>query len=229
MRHSLTHDYPGVGSGRNPGYGGNQRWLRDENMQHCGCGVIAALDLVRYLHLYRPGFRSPFFTGTEDDAVLPRPVYDLCAQRMRRSFVPILPPIGTNGLSLAAGLNRYFRRYRLPMTARWGVPAGELWQQIGTMLDSDLPVILSVGNRFPRFWSKDAVSLYRPDPQEGSEAAARIHGHFIVVTGMDARWLRVSSWGRMYYINKEEFSRYCRKDSLSLLCNMILLQPRETR
>ena len=82
MKFSLQHPYPGVGREGAHSYGGNQRWLRDKAMQHCGCGVVAALDLVRYLHLYRDGFSTDFFVGVDDVSAVSRPLYDLCTQRM---------------------------------------------------------------------------------------------------------------------------------------------------
>ena len=228
MKFSLQHPYPGVGREGAHSYGGNQRWLRDKAMQHCGCGVVAALDLVRYLHLYRDGFATDFFVGVEDRSAVSRPLYDLCAQRMRNNYVPVIYPIGTTGFGLASGLNKYFRRYDLPLQASWGLSAKNLWQEMETMLDNDLPVILSVGNRFPRVWSKETVILYRRSADGTMQEGAKIHAHFFTVTGMDAQWLRVSSWGNEYYIKKEEFFRYCHHDSIPLLCNMVLLRQRRT-
>ena len=206
MRVSLQHTYPGIGREGAHSYGGNQRWLRDKTMQHCGCGVVAALDLVRYLHLYRDGFSADFFTGVDDSPAVSRSLYDLCAQRMR-SYIPVIYPVGTTGFGLASGLNRYFRRYDLPLQASWGLSAKKLWQEMETMLSDDLPVILSVGNRFPRVWSKEALCLYRRSSDGSIQEGARIHTHFFTVTGMDEQWLRVSSWGSEYYIKKEEFFR----------------------
>lgn len=227
MTVSLQHTYPGIGREGAHSYGGNQRWLRDKTMQHCGCGVVAALDLVRYLHLYRDGFSADFFTGVDDSPAVSRSLYDLCAQRMR-SYIPVIYPVGTTGFGLASGLNRYFRRYDLPLQASWGLSAKKLWQEMETMLSDDLPVILSVGNRFPRVWSKETLCLYRRSSDGLIHVGARIHAHFFTVTGMDEQWLRVSSWGSEYYIKKEEFFRYCHHDSIPLLCNMVHLRQKKT-
>ena len=228
MRVSLQHTYPGIGREGAHSYGGNQRWLRDKIMQHCGCGVVAALDLVRYLHLYRDGFSADFFTGVDDSPAVSRSLYDLCAQRMRSIYIPVIYPVGTTGFGLASGLNRYFRRYDLPLQASWGLSAKKLWQEMETMLSDDLPVILSVGNRFPRVWSKETLCLYRRSSDGSIQVGARIHAHFFTVTGMDEQWLRVSSWGSEYYIKKEEFFRYCHHDSIPLLCNMVHLRQKKT-
>jgi hypothetical protein len=222
MKAALTSVYPGIRQASRISFGGNQRQLKSEVLQHCGCGVVAALDLIRYLHLYHPDYRTDFFTGVEDASDLPEPVYDLCAQRMR-NFVPALYPIGTTGFSLAGGLNRYFRRYNVPLKASWGVSKDRIWQEIGTMLQKDLPVILSVGNQFPKFWQKKGAQLHRRSGDEMRQSV-HVHAHYVTVVGMDDEWLRISSWGQEYYLSKEEFLRYRNKESLNLLCNIVRLR-----
>lgn len=226
MASSLKNTYPGIGRPGRVSLGGSQRLLVNKWLQHCGCGVVAALDLVRYLHLYHSDHQTDFFTGVPNTAELPEPVYDLCAQRMYRNFVPVLYPVGTTGFSLAGGLNRYFMRYGLPLKAHWGVPKDRIWQEIRTMLDQDLPVILSVGNQFPKFWQKNGAALHRRSGEELKEAA-RVHAHYVVVVGMDEKWLRISSWGREYFLSRDEFIRYRNEESMSLLCNIVCLRRRE--
>lgn len=227
MEYALQHAYPGIVKNGRTSFGGSQRWLDSAALQHCGCGLVAVLDLVRYLHLYAGATCSGIFTGIDETPGLPQPLYNLCAQRMRCSYVPILYPIGTTGFSLAAGLNRCFREYKLPYAASWGVKKEALWQEIGVMLQQDLPVILSVGNRFPRFWKEGGVALCRPT--EGTmREVVQTHAHFVTVVGMDEKWLRVSSWGREYYLSREEFFRYRKEESLGFLCNIVLIRRRES-
>lgn len=226
MQWRLQHTYPGVKRPEGTSVGGNQTLLRSKVLQRCGCGVVAALDLVRYLHLHEPACRTDFFTGVDDAAYLPLPVYDLCALRMQRGYVPALYPVGTTGFSLAGGLNRYFRRYGLPLKAGWGVAKEQLWEEIGRMLSEDLPVILSVGNRFPCFWRKDGAALYRR-VGDAMKESSRIHAHYVTVLGMDEQWLKVASWGREYYLAKGEFLRYRNEESLNLLCNVVSIRRSE--
>lgn len=94
------------------------------------------------------------------------------------------------------------------------------------MLDQDLPVILSVGNQFPKFWQKNGAALHRRSGEELKEAA-RVHAHYVVVVGMDEKWLRISSWGREYFLSRDEFIRYRNEESMSLLCNIVCLRRRE--
>ena len=223
METALSNRYPGIRCPGGSSLGGNQRRLKSPVLQRCGCGVVAALDLVRYLHLWREGFRTDFFVGVENTSALPLPVYDLCIQRMRKSYVPVVYPVGTTGFALAAGLNRYFRRYHLPLRARWGVPQSALWSRIEAQLASDLPVILSIGNRFPAFWVKEGAVLCRKDREDTLHEEVRTKAHFVTVLGIDEEWLRITSWGREYYLSRAEFRRYCDQISLPILCNIVWL------
>ena len=46
---TLRRPYPQVQAGARIGYGGNQMWAENENIRQCGCGPVAALDLLHYL------------------------------------------------------------------------------------------------------------------------------------------------------------------------------------
>lgn len=219
----LKNIYPGIGQRGHISYGGNQRWLESPVLQRCGCGVVAALDLVRYLHLYHPGCAASFFTGVENTPSLPRQVYDLCAVRMHKGYVPVLWPLGTNGLSLAAGMNRYFRRYNLPLRARWGLTHQQIWPHIEEMLRQDIPVILSIGNNFPRMWRREKAVLYQKTADESLRESCRVRAHFVTVTGIDAKWMQISSWGRLYWISRQEYEYFCRRQSNSMLCNILYI------
>lgn len=224
---TLQHRYPGIHQQSGSTLGGSQRLLKSATLQRCGCGVVATLDLVRYLHLYRPGFSTDFFSDANEQVLLPLPLYDLYAQRMRRNYVPVIYPVGSTGFGLAGGLNRYFRQYHLPLKARWGVPKAQLWQCVAEMLNDDLPVILSVGNRFPKLWEKRGAALHRKHADQTFYEAAQAHGHYVTVLSTDDQWLRITSWGREYYLSKEEFRRYCDSNSLSILCNIVYLTHKQ--
>ena len=219
----LKHPYPGILQIGLSSFGGNQRWLTSTVLQRCGCGVVAALDLVRYLHLYRDGCASSFFVGIADSANLPCPVYDLCAKRMQRGYVPVLWPIGTDGLSLAAGVNRYFRRYQIPLHAVWGLSHRRLWERIEEMLQQDIPVVLSIGNNFPRIWRREKAALYRKAADDSLRETCRVRAHFVTVTALDGEWMQVSSWGSAYWIRRKEYEEFCRKQSSSPLCNILYI------
>ena len=121
-------------------------------------------------------------------------------------------------------IQRFFRKFRLPLRAKWAVKWETLFPAIERMLQQDLPVILAVGQSFPRIWRKDKLTFYRKTPDGQYRPATATRAHFVNVTGMDDCWLRVSSWGRCYFINREEFCQFAKKYSLRWLCNIVLIQ-----
>ena len=200
-------------------YGGNQGEFARKGIQVSGCGLIAAMDTLRYLWRRQPG--QGFFPQ-DLPAELPKDEYETLTLALNRRFVKVVPPFGVNGLTLAWGMNRFFRRCSLPLRARWGTSRKKLWQTVGRMLTQDLPVILAIGPNWPRLWGKREVGLYR-DPADPSPAAT-VCGHYVTVTGMDEDWIRVSSWGRQYYIRKAEFEHYVRTFSCNLFSSCLVLR-----
>ena len=213
----LKHPLPPVGWPEAvPSVGGNQRNLTSRGLQKCGCGVVAALDLARYLHLYHPGCESDFFRGAYTQARMSPLFYDSCARRMSQRFLPIVPPIGTNGPALAAGFNSYCKKYVVPLKAHWGIPAERFWSAAGEMLRRVFPVIVSIGKPFPLVFSGEKLALWR-----NGRVACRVSAHFVTMTGLDEEWCYVASWGRQYAIRRTEFDRYRRRESSSFLCNLL--------
>ena len=191
----------------------------DKVMRRCGCGIVAAVDLLLYLHRYHKPF--PIFSEMGDE--LSQEVYEELLQSLRRKYFPLFYPVGMNGISLAFGLNRIFRKSGLSLRARWDMSERKLWSRMEEMLLRDMPVILSIGPNFPKLWKKGKETLYRLDGDE-RRAAAETVAHYVTVTGMDDKWLRVSSWGKEYYLSREEYERFRADISSALVSNIVYIQ-----
>lgn len=216
---ALRHPGPAVEREGRRTSGGDQRWLKSPAAQKYGCGIVAAADLLLYLHRYGEG-QSDFFRGIPKDAV-PWELYDYCADRLRKRYFPLLPPFGLNAWVLAAGLNRFFREYRLPYRACWGVAPGRLWAKTEAMLARDIPVILCIGVNFP--FPKHKLGLYQgEEPRQAGSTRA----HYVTVTGLDGEWMTVSSWGQVYKVRREEFDRYRYRHSCGLYTNIVHIERR---
>lgn len=204
-------------------YGGSQRLLSSAVLRRCGCGIVAAADLLIYLSLYH-GLSTPL----TDDIFVPemsvRRYNDLCS-RLSRSWLPVIPGLGKTGPALSLGLNSLFRKYQLPLRAVWCSSRAKLFSRIEGMLRADLPVILSIGQNFPIVWEKNHVSMRSLSPSGSISSETPVKAHYVVVTGIDDEKLRVSSWGRMYYIDRRDFMDYSRRHSLPTTCNILLLLP----
>ncbi len=212
MQYQLKRPYPAVRTPTGLSYGGNQGWSADRSMKRCGCGVVAALDLLLYL--------------TES----PAPSIDsYCRQleTIRRKYLPILYPFGMNGLTLAFGLNRLFLHEGLPFQAEWCFTGHNLTDRIRQLLDADFPVILGVGPQIPKIWKRDGLRFYRK-AQDGSYIpAVSVCAHYITITEIDTEWMGFSSWGRKYFIRQDELRAYIRKHSTYLFSNILYIRKRE--
>jgi hypothetical protein len=142
------------------------------------------------------------------------------------------------GPKAATAINDYSRMFGLRLRAkwRWSLTYYDMLEAIETMLAQDLPVILSIGPNTPNLWGKKGIPFYQQYmesvPKAGTEPGVKlpasafdtvirykavqqdINGHFVTVTGIlkdsaaSRIMLRISSWGKMYYINYEEYRDY---------------------
>lgn len=220
----IRHNYISVSEGQRRSFGGSQMLSGSKTMREVGCGVIAALDLLLYLCRFHPGCESAFFAEAAEDGCIDEREYDELAQRLSRRFFPMIPKLGINGFMLAGGLNLFFRRYSLPYRASWGIGSGRLFTQIEEQLAQDVPVILSIGPNFPLFWQKNELTFYAASPDGSLRPACRIKAHYVTVTGIDEKCLKISSWGREYYIDREEYMSYIRRHSGSLVSNIVKIR-----
>ncbi len=205
---------------------GDQNWFPKAYLRKCGCGLTAAADLLLYLRA--PDCQTGIFRGIPPGRCIPPEVYDRYAEAFRRRFPPVLPPFGMNAAALWLGVNGCFRAYRLPYRARWGVRPTRLWSEIERMLRQGVPVILCIGPNFPLFWQKHKLTLYVRDGEQ-VRPAARTAAHFVTVTGIGPEWLRIVSWGKVYYIRKTEYIRYVKEHSNFLLCNILHVHKKAKR
>ena len=220
---ALRRPYPSVQKEARRSYGGSQSWLSGAVAQKSGCGLVAAADLLIYLHRYG-GCAAEFFRNLPAADPIPAEIYDYYAQRLRKRYFPLASSFGLNAFVLALGMNRFFRDNSLPLRASWGTPERRFWQTVQSMLAKDIPVILCVGINFPFPWDKEQLALYTREGSGEYRRTAATHGHYVAITGMDEEWLRVSSWGGEYHIRREEYDRYRGEHSCGLYSNILVLR-----
>lgn len=224
---TLKHPYIQVNTGNQLLYGGNQDMMHDNTMHMVGCGVVSAVDTLMYLHLHDYRCKSAFFEGVDTETV-EFSVHEKLSERMRRSYLPLIPHFGINGLELIWGINAYFKKYNIPFKAHLGKNKTFIFAAIDEMLLRDIPVILSVGPNFPVYWGKEALPFYTRDNDDRYTHYCSAKAHYVTVTGADENWLQISSWGRKYYINKQEYLSYTKAHSIPLF-NTIVYLSEETK
>jgi len=138
--------------------------------------------------------------------------------------MPIIPRFGKTGPALALGLNAYFSRYSIPLRARWCIGHEKLFERIEEMLKADFPAIFSVGANFPLFWGKHRVRLYTRSNSGAMSAVTGTRAHFMTVTGIDSEFLRVSSWGKEYFISRREYSAYVKAHGCPVTSNIMYIR-----
>ncbi len=223
---ALSHDLACISSPEGkPMYGGAQQFLPDKTLRDVGCGLISSANLLTYLarfHNIRDGLFDRFLSN-QNKAILLADFNDAVLKLCRGFFRPI-PGFGLTGIAMAWGFNRIFRRKNIPYRAKWGVKKKLLWQQIADMLEKDLPVIFAIGPNWPRLWGKARVTFYRKNADGTYRAAAATCAHFVTATSLDSEWLRISSWGEEYYVNRKEYEAYASAHSSWMFCNIMLLK-----
>ena len=208
----LKYPYLHVSDGVRLSYGGSQMRSGRAVIRKCGCGPVAAVDTIWYLE-HRG--QTEAVNLSDYNAVLSA----YCSR-----YFPLIPPFGINGFVFAVGLNRLLFEHRLPYRAYWMLSGARLWARVEDMLSRDLPVILSVGPNFPAFWQNNRLHFYIKAPDGSYRKAAATKGHFVTATGIDSDWVRISSWGREYYINRCEYDRYTKDNSHYAFSNLLYLR-----
>lgn len=221
----LKHAYPSVDWMPSGSFGGSQSRSARWRIRRCGCGAIAMTDLLLYVTRHR-GWQAPKRVAEAAAcSIVPADLYDRCCCALQRTYLPMLPPFGINGLVLAWGINAYCRLHRLPLRFRWNMKKSSLWQTIRQSLEHDLPVVVAIGPNLPAFWRQKKLTLYQKRGEAYCPATA-VCGHYVTVTAMDDTWLEISSWGRKYYICREEYIRYGEKYSLFFAHNILAVRQK---
>ena len=208
---ALQKDYVRVWQKGRLSYGGSQMCASKETIRVCGCGPVAVLDLLLYM------------TGRQEQPI-PLEEYNRELEALCRSYFPLIKPLGINGVLLAVGTNRLLRKNKLPFFAFWAVSGKKYWMRVEELLGQDLPVVFSVGPNFPAIWKKERLTFYVKRPDGSYSPASSARSHYITATGIDEEWLRISSWGREYYIRRSEYDAYVKKHSTSIVSNVLMLR-----
>lgn len=221
-------------------YGGNQNWFstdkwmsREYQIHKWGCGVIAMGDLFLYL----AKSDRMYATGAVSLARITRSVLDWEDYKkyilyMYHAFASVMPGSGMNGFALASSVRRYCIKYQIPMTIAWKgfLDDQQMLRVIQKMIKENLPVILSIGPNTPMFFRKKGIPFYvLSEKNEFILSGARsVNRHFVMVTGVIGLkhrqiMLKLSSWGKEYYIDYQELRAYVKEEGDTLTSSLLYL------
>lgn len=182
----------------------------DFRKQKLGCGITALSDVFLYL-AKREGIYYSRETEGYVKSCLTEDEYRDYYNRIYR-FVGGIAPWAKNGLSflrIQGSFNRMARRQKWKLRARWGFSFPKMRGRIEEMLHHDLPVILCIP--FMVFKRDKGQGILFYEKRDGKyQKSCKVSAHYVVILGITEQegqsWLQISSWGKEYYINWEEYS-----------------------
>ena len=62
---------------------------------------------------------------------------------------------------------------------------------------------------------------------DGMLPGPQTHAHYVTVTGADSDWLQISSWGKRYYIRKDDYLSYVKRHSARLFSNILYIREKK--
>lgn len=222
----LKKPYISVQYDNGSSFGGSQRMTESDVLKASGCGLVAAMDLLLYLTKGNGYFADSSIKALSLYDVIPQVSYNRCLQKFARSYFPVIPYHGMNGLGLMMGMQLYFARHRLPYVCHWCISDKGIWEKVYHMLEDDIPVIMAIGPNFPFVWRNGRAILYTKDYEGKLKPASSVKAHFITITGIDDEWLEISSWGKCYYLNRRMYEEYVSKYSAALVSNILYVRKK---
>jgi len=196
--------------------GGDQNFFRgapegtaDWRKQKLGCGVTALSDVFFYLAGRNADDCTGKMAGDINRCLSEEEYKDYYNQIYR--FVGGILPWAKNGLSflrIQVSFNRMARRQGWQFRARWGFSYRKMSGRIVEMLSRNIPVILCIPFMVFKRDKGQGITFY--EKADGNYTkVCRVSAHYVVVLGVEGqegqKWLRISSWGKEYYINWEEY------------------------
>lgn len=198
-------------------YGGSQTFYeKDDKRYEKGCGMISMLDILSYLE------GNTKVVSKKDYCEK----FDEFASKLH--WNP--GKNGTNVFFLWKKLVKEIKKRGFSMKVRWGLSIRKIVPRVYEMLDRNIPVMLCVPHMIRKKERDHMLSFYKKKDM-GMVEAARTNAHFVTITGVieeqDAKYFRISSWGRCYYINIEEYLLFVRSHLFGFfLGNIMYIKPK---
>lgn len=204
---------------------------RDYILHTYGCGTIATADFFLYLALRNTDYRTPETEiALRGGNAIYLENYESYVQVINNNYTKTRRFLAVLGTRIAAVINEYCELYSFGFQAVWKLRLTyyDMLDMMEDMLSQDIPVILSIGPNTPKLWGKKGIVFYTlreielpksdsapvKNPYYYKAAVTDVNSHYVTVTGVikddvtNRIMLRISSWGRQYYINYEEYWDY---------------------
>jgi len=241
----LNPNYVPVVKDQKTYYGGSQMWFSDNKklstdrlLHNYGCGTIATADLFLYLVLQNQAESNSLTDiaiGKAD--TIDYQDYMSYVRKIHSLYTKTKPIIAVLGPKVASAIHRYSKTYQLGLKASWKMNLSyyDMLALMEEMLSKDLPVIFSIGPNTPNLWGKKGIRFFTHKELENKKyeyqvARTEINGHYVTVTGIikdeikKKLMLQISSWGKMFYIDYEEYRDYVDHFSGTITSSMVYIR-----
>ena len=207
-------------------YAGGQAGSKEKRKETSGCGIIALSDLLLYLANRGQGFATEW-NMSYVNRILEQDEYQKYYDSIYEFLGGIPMKGGVSGIKLQMGFNRLARRQGWQLRSKWGLSGRKLWGRLEKMLEQDIPVILCIPMTLLKKDKGRGLPFYKKE-EEGYRKVCEVSAHYVMVTGMlrekagERTFLEISSWGKKYYICKEEYDELIHTVFLGILLGNIL-------
>lgn len=213
-------------------FGGSQEWfegLEYQNFARQGCGAIAAIDVALYLidkrtvsmEEYRYHVKE-FLKGVRLAGLFMK---EIRIRKYGNSFA-----VGITPKQIYSYLNKKMTITGKNIRFRWNGINGNanMYRMIKIQIAKDIPVILGL---YSKGKSIRLYSLENIEDIKYQDTGISINSHYVTVTAVvendipnapHRRMLEVSSWGRKYFIDYDEYLDFVGQSFISKYCSNII-------
>ncbi|NBJ94448.1 hypothetical protein [Parablautia muri] len=214
-------------------YGGDQNFFagapagsRDARKQRIGCGVTAFGDMLLYLggssQAYCTRENKNYINrilSEEEYKVYYNLIYNFLGQISARANK------GLSGIRLWSRFNRLSRREQWKLRGKWGLSGRKLYGRIVEMLDHDIPVIMCVPVLLGKNNKGQGLIFYQKENGVYHKKCT-VTAHYVIIAELVEEngriYFGISSWGKKYYVDREEYELLIRKHFLGTILGNIL-------
>lgn len=229
-------------------YGGAQTWFfnmdekkwyslleQDYTLRKKGCGLISGSDVMLYLSLKKQKYMTPGTALVVENTSgnLNYDTYMDYLYYMSDRYFTVLPMVGAIGTNISLGINHYCADNKLGLNAKWCTSKKKMLSRIKKMLENDIPVTFSIGPYKEGY----GINFYDWEPKTNDiysfvikNKPDKVAAHYVTITGMmidkvkNQTILEISSWGKKFYINYEEYSTFVDKYSNYVFSNIVYIE-----
>ena len=168
-------------------FGGNQMWTSTTLMQNCGCGIIAALDAVLRYEGISTLTMDEYLKRFDEASRFIKPIVLPGKRENPKSF-------GVSTIGFKRGIRKYAASRGVSIKAKGFIFDYE--ERAKKYLAMGVPVIALIAAPF------NNVSIVNCNG-----VGSTIGFHWVTCTGIDDRYLEVSSWGGLHRIELSDLDR----------------------